>query len=252
VITHYGRHENGHYICYRQSPYDIKNDDELDDDTQKKTRPWWRLSDEEVKEVSEDVVLAQGGVFMLFYEQVPLSLPPPPVFLKQGFEDTSIMKSTEQDDEAVKSISAKESDPTSKEPESADKDQPKVALPSAYPTPPPEPPYSSLGKSTGTPTNQSPNPIQASPTFNKSHLSLSSTPSAVAKSSPSSINGPPTSPSDTTSPARPEFQRLQTPPAEPIPIIPMPTSPLSPRTGMGRDRRSNVGLESMGGTVQAN
>ncbi|MCJ1433262.1 hypothetical protein MMC27_002621 [Xylographa pallens] len=65
VITHYGRHENGHYICYRRDPRDIS----LVDDDEEGNR-WWRLSDEEVSEVSEEVVLDQGGVFMLFYERL--------------------------------------------------------------------------------------------------------------------------------------------------------------------------------------
>ena len=67
VITHYGRHENGHYICYRRSPYSSKIDDKKPIE---RSTPWWRLSDEDVAEVDEDTVLAQGGVFMLFYEQV--------------------------------------------------------------------------------------------------------------------------------------------------------------------------------------
>ncbi|QIW94516.1 hypothetical protein AMS68_000034 [Peltaster fructicola] len=56
IVTHYGRHENGHYIAYRQSPDDEKQ--------------WWRLSDEDVSASSTEDVLDQGGVFMLFYEQV--------------------------------------------------------------------------------------------------------------------------------------------------------------------------------------
>ena len=68
VITHYGRHENGHYICYRQSP--SKSIDRLEKDTDaQQERSWWRLSDEDVTEVSQEEMLAQGGVFMLFYEQ---------------------------------------------------------------------------------------------------------------------------------------------------------------------------------------
>lgn len=62
VITHYGRHENGHYICYRKSPYPLADANAAPQ--------WWRLSDEEVAMVSEDEVLEQGGVFMLFYERV--------------------------------------------------------------------------------------------------------------------------------------------------------------------------------------
>jgi len=92
VITHQGRHENGHYVCYRKHPLEAVPTEE---DAGEKSGPsvvgqaekeggqqnseqdnagecpkWWRLSDEAVREVSEEVVLAQGGVFMLFYECV--------------------------------------------------------------------------------------------------------------------------------------------------------------------------------------
>ena len=65
VVTHYGRHENGHYICYRKfTSIDLSANDEQDQSKE----AWWRLSDEDVSEVTEDFVLSQGGVFMLFYE----------------------------------------------------------------------------------------------------------------------------------------------------------------------------------------
>ena len=86
VITHYGRHENGHYICYRQSPHISKADDSKDVES---STPWWRLSDEDVTEVDEDTVLAQGGVFMLFYEQVASLVPqekPQPVLAELSAE----------------------------------------------------------------------------------------------------------------------------------------------------------------------
>ncbi|KAI1139047.1 cysteine proteinase [Hypoxylon sp. FL0543] len=98
VITHQGRHENGHYVCYRKHPYrpsklndsDVKDSESLDHgdtgaghhenplvDEDNNMGPdsyadgkWWRLSDESVWEVSEETVLAQGGVFMLFYDCV--------------------------------------------------------------------------------------------------------------------------------------------------------------------------------------
>lgn len=66
VITHYGRHENGHYICYRKHWLPSQP---IADMATKTAESWWRLSDEEVSEVSEESVLAQGGVFMLFYER---------------------------------------------------------------------------------------------------------------------------------------------------------------------------------------
>ena len=65
VITHYGTHGDGHYIAYRQSPDSITS--EGDGST---TNIWWRLSDDDVFQVDEEVVLAQSGVFMLFYEQL--------------------------------------------------------------------------------------------------------------------------------------------------------------------------------------
>ncbi|KAK3721558.1 ubiquitin-specific protease ubp1 [Vermiconidia calcicola] len=82
VVTHYGRHENGHYICYRQHPVAPKRvaqeDGDLDGVDSDSETPaqdsnalrWWRLSDEDVSPVSEEDVLAQGGVFMLFYERM--------------------------------------------------------------------------------------------------------------------------------------------------------------------------------------
>ncbi|KAH0285243.1 cysteine proteinase, partial [Aureobasidium sp. EXF-3399] len=74
AVAHYGRHENGHYICYREHPEHIKD---ADKDTLSKQTPtkWWRLSDDDVSAVSEDHVLGQGGVFMLFYERLDTSAP---------------------------------------------------------------------------------------------------------------------------------------------------------------------------------
>lgn len=75
VITHYGRHENGHYVCYRKYPMDKFPAHvpevilEADGEKEKSDR-WYRLSDEDVQMVSERSVMSQGGVFMLFYETV--------------------------------------------------------------------------------------------------------------------------------------------------------------------------------------
>ncbi|MCJ1427251.1 hypothetical protein MMC29_005154 [Sticta canariensis] len=68
VITHYGRHENGHYICYRK--HWLPSQPGIGLTTKEAAESWWRLSDEEVSEVSVENVLAQGGVFMLFYEKI--------------------------------------------------------------------------------------------------------------------------------------------------------------------------------------
>lgn len=75
VVTHYGRHENGHYICYRKHPALKTTEVAEGGDGEVKEQPaekWWRLSDEDVSVVSEETVLAQGGVFMLFYEREQL------------------------------------------------------------------------------------------------------------------------------------------------------------------------------------
>ncbi|KAE8356727.1 hypothetical protein BDV28DRAFT_64977 [Aspergillus coremiiformis] len=73
VITHYGRHENGHYICYRKYsseafPADVPESVIEADGEKQTTERWFRLSDEDVQMVSESNVMAQGGAFMLFYE----------------------------------------------------------------------------------------------------------------------------------------------------------------------------------------
>ncbi|KAK2629350.1 hypothetical protein QTJ16_000170 [Diplocarpon rosae] len=67
VVTHYGRHENGHYVCYKKFPVPGSDDVEVIDVLGRKEQ-WWRLSDDDVTKVSEDNVLGQGGVFMLFYD----------------------------------------------------------------------------------------------------------------------------------------------------------------------------------------
>ena len=74
VITHYGRHENGHYICYRRHPKRIC--EEEGNESKRQPELWWRLSDEDVSPVTKEDVLGQGGVFMLFYERdEPQQLP---------------------------------------------------------------------------------------------------------------------------------------------------------------------------------
>lgn len=96
VVTHHGRHENGHYICYRQHPTkgslasslvsatpkkeedDVISLDGIEEGKGREARSssegrkekWWQLSDESVRAVSEEMVLGQGEVFMLFYEKI--------------------------------------------------------------------------------------------------------------------------------------------------------------------------------------
>ncbi|RAK95260.1 ubiquitin-specific protease UBP1 [Aspergillus ibericus CBS 121593] len=73
VVTHYGRHENGHYICYRKYstetfPAHVPDAVVEADGEKERTERWYRLSDEDVQMVSEANVMSQGGAFMLFYE----------------------------------------------------------------------------------------------------------------------------------------------------------------------------------------
>ncbi|KAF2111458.1 hypothetical protein BDV96DRAFT_582185 [Lophiotrema nucula] len=81
VVTHYGRHENGHYIAYRRHPFaklakpaeseaDPEPIPDANEDEHAQPEQWWRFSDDDVSAVSEDLVLNQGGVFMLFYERL--------------------------------------------------------------------------------------------------------------------------------------------------------------------------------------
>lgn len=76
VVTHSGSHGSGHYVCYRKAAHlysDKASIDEIEVDGESKGSPsegWWRLSDENVRLVSEQTVSQQGGVFMLFYERI--------------------------------------------------------------------------------------------------------------------------------------------------------------------------------------
>jgi ubiquitin carboxyl-terminal hydrolase 1 len=87
VVTHYGRHENGHYICYRRHPVHT-----VDNEKDVRQEQWWRLSDDDVMKVSEENVLGQGGVFMLFYDLVePATLNPPKLPITDAFAAKSEM-----------------------------------------------------------------------------------------------------------------------------------------------------------------
>lgn len=80
VVTHYGRHENGHYICYRQHPVRPAQErhSETDEGPEAPRERWWRLSDEDVSSVTEENVLARGDAFMLFYEREDVLPKPAP------------------------------------------------------------------------------------------------------------------------------------------------------------------------------
>ncbi|KAJ0334407.1 hypothetical protein COL5a_000464 [Colletotrichum fioriniae] len=116
VVTHYGRHENGHYVCYRKFPrHSPPSDGEevvspksetLDDDPDSEM-DWWRLSDDTLRKVDEEELLAQGNVFMLFYDCV----------------DPNIIPSSEVT--AVEAVAAQDADAMDAE----DEETPKVEKP---------------------------------------------------------------------------------------------------------------------------
>jgi ubiquitin carboxyl-terminal hydrolase 1 len=110
VVTHYGRHENGHYICYRKRLHhkhqgesgdideDLSND--VRSESERKQETWWQLSDEDVNIASEDTVLRQGGVFMLFYERVESSSTSQTVEFEDSVSSQSIALPLEETVEA--------------------------------------------------------------------------------------------------------------------------------------------------------
>jgi ubiquitin carboxyl-terminal hydrolase 1 len=75
VVTHYGNHGNGHYVCYREQAFKVPTtaeESETPDEVEQEPvteEQWWRLSDESVYESSAEDALRQGNVFMLFYER---------------------------------------------------------------------------------------------------------------------------------------------------------------------------------------
>jgi ubiquitin carboxyl-terminal hydrolase 1 len=76
VVTHYGRHENGHYVAYgkrRPSSSPSRSETSKAGTT---VDQWYCFNDEIVTAVSEDDVLDRGNVFMLFYEAVEPPKPP--------------------------------------------------------------------------------------------------------------------------------------------------------------------------------
>jgi ubiquitin carboxyl-terminal hydrolase 1 len=72
VIIHQGRHENGHYICYRKQALPaLPTSNDSKAPAIKSPERWWRMSDDDVDVASPEEVFSQGGVFMLFYERIP-------------------------------------------------------------------------------------------------------------------------------------------------------------------------------------
>ncbi|KAF1989958.1 cysteine proteinase [Aulographum hederae CBS 113979] len=83
IVTHWGHHDGGHYVCFRRyklAPAPVFEEDEdkagRDKGKEKETEEWWRISDDNVYSVPEGGVLGQSGqVVMLFYERIDVSHP---------------------------------------------------------------------------------------------------------------------------------------------------------------------------------
>ena len=135
VVTHYGRHENGHYICYRKYPSDLFPANVPDtvveaDGEKEKTERWFRLSDDDVQMVSESSVMSQGGAFMLFYEAIepssskPTDMEDPAPVETERAESTSSSEATDASNASpATSVSGPEKAEPSREDKPADDSQ---------------------------------------------------------------------------------------------------------------------------------
>ena len=256
VVTHYGRHENGHYICYRKAPYAIKTSEEVIDEN---NDPWWRLSDEDVTEVDEDIVLAQGGVFMLFYEQTsPVTSPkePQPAAPEQYAEQLSAI--------TVDEVSILDKEPTV---QSVPEEQKATA---AYPTPPVSPSATKLASndesvdesSAAKPTSTTETAATIGPTAPQIPSELPQDPMSTT---PEPTTVPPTPPSQTPSTTKPkppepndaanepaEHANPTPPPKENQPVSPASMRTVAPRSGRGSVSRAGKAMGSVAAFVQAN
>jgi ubiquitin carboxyl-terminal hydrolase 1 len=70
VVTHHGRHENGHYVAYGRRRPGLSQTDSETDKAGAVDDQWYCFNDEIVTAVSKDDVLDRGNVFILFYEAV--------------------------------------------------------------------------------------------------------------------------------------------------------------------------------------
>ena len=243
VITHYGRHENGHYICYRRSPYNTKPNDNKGVDS---SMPWWRLSDEDVTEVDESTVLAQGGVFMLFYEQVAPLAPqeaPQPVLAETTPELQAIAEDA-QTSEPSQVIDASEM-PAFDESQSAKLEQEKLARSSTDPAnlvslqAPPEDTAGDVPVVQNQEPEETPKvkPVAITPAAAQEMKAASKAASPERKGI-SMGSADPTPQADTLK--------------ENQPVTPRSMRTAGPRSGRGSGSRAGKAMGSMAGFVQAN
>lgn len=191
VVTHHGRHENGHYICYRMHPVkqtQLNDDDDrmsVDEDGSLPSERWWQLSDENVRPISAETVLAQGEVFMLFYEK--------------GNHDATIPSSVQVQEDATDSQLVQTSTTTEVATEAMDIEPPSPASP-AEELLVDEPSKSSLSSPiqihTPAPSSDelaAPPPPQSTALDNSRNPSVSATSADFSNHSPSLALQPPTS-----------------------------------------------------------
>ena len=250
VVTHYGRHENGHYICYRKAPYAIEKDH---DEANESHDSWWRLSDDDIDGVSEETVLAQGGVFMLFYEQMACVTAPNEHQQDVDLEDMGSNTANE-----APSISLVD------EASNLGKELPVPTLPdeqtttNAYPTPPmsPSSPKGEPDDKTSTPTDPF-EPTSAAESF-ETIIVPSSEPLQDPAPTPTlntdlSSTPQPTPSRPTDSPTEPANHPSQSSPAkESQPVSPASMRTAAPRSGKGSVSRAGKRMGSVAGFVQAN
>lgn len=264
VVTHYGRHENGHYICYRKAPYAIEKDH---DEFNESHDTWWRISDDDVDEVGAETVLAQGGVFMLFYEQITSITAPNEHQLDAHPEEMSCNTAKEAPTSLVDEASNLHDDlPVQTLPE-------EQTPTTAYPTPPMSPstpeiepddkaiPSTSLFEPPSTAESsqiipspspeplQDPTPTPPEPTAPTS-ASTTSASTTSASSPPHPTPSKPTDPSP--SPTEPEPEPQSPTPKEPQPVSPASMRTAAPRSGKGSVSRAGKRMGSVAGFVQAN
>ncbi len=260
VITHYGRHENGHYICYRKSPYSTQIDEKGIDEL---SESWWRLSDEEVSEVDEDIVLSQGGVFMLFYEQS--GSPPTHVGRRSAAPSEHVMDVVEGYGEANQDNETAVT-PNNVPIKAVFEGLPPESAGFALPTPPPSPgkikPDVELSDqvegsqilpsgaavditSTPTPTSfQALKPVEAPISIPSPHPSPSYQPKITSKPAASGSDEILAESFDATPPAT-ALKECQ-------PVSPVSMRTAGPRNGRGSVSRAGKAMGSVAGFVQAN
>ena len=241
VITHYGRHENGHYICYRKSPDSSQTDEQS---TNEDEQSWWRLSDEDVTEVDEKTVLSQGGVFMLFYEQMTPLLHP-------RFQETPLQQAETANVGEALDARLIETTSTANEylsPNPASKEHSDEHIEPAFPTPPPTPPQLYQRRDPESPVDSPgtiPNPDIIDP--------ISDLPSRLLTLSPSTspLNQPERSKNlgSALSETRDVPSKL---PKENQPVSPASMRTAAPRNSRGSVGRAGKAMESVAGFVQAN